>query len=29
MGPNGQFIAPLRTDSTGAEIASELAKLMS
>jgi protein SCO1 len=29
MGPNGQFVAPLRTDSTGAEIASELSKLMS
>ncbi len=29
MGPDGRFIAPLRTDSTGAVIASELSKLMS
>jgi protein SCO1 len=29
MGPNGRFVAPLRTDSTGPEIASELTKLMS
>lgn len=29
MGPDGRFIAPIRTDATGAEIASELTKLMS
>jgi hypothetical protein len=29
MGPDGRFLAPLRTDARGAEIASELSKLMS
>lgn len=29
MGPDGRFIAPIRTDASGAEIATELAKLMS
>lgn len=29
MGPDGRFIAPIRTDETGQEIASDLAKLMS
>jgi protein SCO1/2 len=29
MGPNGRFIAPIRADASGAEIASELAKLIS
>jgi protein SCO1/2 len=29
MGPDGQFIAPIRADGTGAEIAAEIDKLMS
>ncbi|HLB98036.1 MAG TPA: SCO family protein [Acetobacteraceae bacterium] len=29
MGPDGHFIAPIRADSTGAEIATQLGKLMS
>lgn len=29
MGPDGRFIAPIRTDESGKEIASELAKFMS
>jgi cytochrome oxidase Cu insertion factor (SCO1/SenC/PrrC family) len=29
MGPDGRFIAPIRTDETGAEIAADLDKLMS
>jgi protein SCO1/2 len=29
MGPDGRFIAPLRADESGAEIAKELSKLMS
>jgi protein SCO1/2 len=29
MGPDGRFVAPIRTDASGAEIASQLAKLMS
>jgi protein SCO1/2 len=29
MGPDGRFIAPIRTDETGAEIAGDLGKLMS
>lgn len=29
MGPDGRFIAPIRADASGAEIATELAKLMS
>ena len=29
MGPDGRFIAPIRADSTGAEIATQLGKLMS
>ena len=29
MGPNGRFIAPIRTDETGAEIAADVGKLMS
>lgn len=29
MGPDGRFIAPIRADSTGAEIAAQLGKLMS
>jgi protein SCO1/2 len=29
MGPDGQFIAPIRTDETGPEIAADLGKLIS
>ena len=29
MGPDGRFIAPIRSDETGAEIAADLDKLMS
>ena len=29
MGPDGRFIAPIRADGTGAEIAAEIGKLMS
>jgi hypothetical protein len=29
MGPDGRFIAPIRADATGAEIAAEIGKLMS
>jgi protein SCO1/2 len=29
MGPDGRFVAPIRADGTGAEIAAELGKLMS
>ncbi len=29
MGPDGHFIAPIRADQTGAEIATDIAKLMS
>ena len=29
MGPDGKFIAPIRADESGAEIANDLGKLMS
>jgi protein SCO1/2 len=29
MGPNGRFIAPIRTDETGTEIAADVGKLVS
>jgi len=29
MGPDGRFVAPIRTDETGAEIATDIGKLMS
>jgi cytochrome oxidase Cu insertion factor (SCO1/SenC/PrrC family) len=29
MGPDGRFIAPIRADETGQEIATDLEKLMS
>jgi cytochrome oxidase Cu insertion factor (SCO1/SenC/PrrC family) len=29
MGPDGKFIAPIRTDEDGSQIAADLGKLMS
>jgi hypothetical protein len=29
MGPDGRFIAPIRADGTGAEIAADISKLVS